>query len=69
MNGSRPEFFFRENNVRKIQRRIFNYSYGEDTNSSIISLTNSVDMSFLINGLTLEIPMTAGDYLVTDEQI
>lgn len=69
MNGRRPEFFFRENNVRKIQRRIFNYSYGEDTNSSIISLTNSVDMSFLINGLTLEIPMTAGDYLVTDEQL
>jgi hypothetical protein len=69
MNGSRPEFYFRENNQRATTRRVYHYNYGVNTKSNVISLTNSVDMSFLVNGLTIQVPMTASDFLVTDDQL
>lgn len=63
VNG-RLTFFFRRYSNRGTSRRIWKYSYGESENNSIISLTNFIDYSFLIQGLSIRIPMTATDALL-----
>lgn len=68
-HNSRLEFYFQERNTRLSRRRVWDYSYGYTTDNNIIEFTNSVDLSFLINGLTVQIPMTASDFLISEAQI
>ena len=67
--GIRAEFYFRIKGQRTNPRRIWTYEYGVNTNNNIISLTNSVDQSFLIDGLTIQIPVVASDFLFNEEGV
>jgi len=61
-------FFFRPYSYRGSERRIWSYSYGTSANNAIVSLTNFIDFSFLIRGLSIQVPMTAVDALVLNEE-
>jgi len=63
----RLSLFFREYSSRGTKRRIWKYEYGSSSNNSIISLTNFIDFSFLINGVSIKIPMVAEDAIIRDE--
>jgi hypothetical protein len=55
--GAMTELYFRPSTQRGITRRVWKYEYGTSTNSKIISLTNKINMAFLVDGLTLQIPV------------
>lgn len=61
--------FFREYTNRGVERRLWKYSYGTSKDNAIISLTNSIDYSFLVNGLSIQVAVTATDLSIpTDEE-
>jgi len=66
VNG-RLSFFFRPYSYRGTERRIWKYSYGDTSNNAIISLTNRIDFSFLVQGLSIKIPITAPDFVTQTE--
>ena len=69
VNG-RLSFFFRPYDSRGSERRIWKYSYGDTAENNIISLTNFIDFSFLVRGISIKIPFVAVDALVlTQEQL
>ena len=57
-SNSRVEFYFRPYTSSKVNRRIWNYEYGSTKESQVISVTNKIDLSFLINGLNIDIPIS-----------
>lgn len=63
----RLTFFFRPYSYRGTERRIWKYTYGDTSNNAIISLTNRIDFSFLVQGLSIKIPMTAPDLVTQTE--
>lgn len=68
ING-RVSLIFKKLTSKGSERRVWKYEYGSSANNAIISLTNSVDMSFLVRGLTIQVPLTATDFLQSDEDI
>lgn len=66
--NDRLTLFFRKYSNRGSERRIWTYSYGESADNSIISLTNFIDFSFLVRGLSIKIPITAVDALVQPQE-
>ena len=60
--GSKLSFYFRKAVSRSVIHKVWNYYYGTNTDSSVISLTNTIDYSFLLRGLTIQIPMPADEY-------
>jgi hypothetical protein len=65
----RVSLIFKKLTSKGSERRVWKYEYGSSANNAIISLTNSVDMSFLVRGLTIQVPLTATDFLQSDEDI
>lgn len=61
----RPELFFRPKANK--QRKVWSYSIGKNINSNVISVDADIDLSFLIKGLTIEIPATTLDYAILSE--
>ena len=62
----RPELFFRPKTPDK-KRKVWSYSIGTSTDSKVISVDADIDLSFLIKGLTIEIPATTLDYAILSE--
>lgn len=65
-NGASAELFFRPYTERTRTRRVWKYTYGTSTDNSIINLTNRIDMSYLLDGLTIKIPITTETMLLDD---
>lgn len=65
--GANVVLYFRPYSSRKNPRKVWKYTYGTSTSSNIINLTNQVDMSYLLDGLTIKIPITA-ELLILDEE-
>lgn len=67
--SSRTEFYCRPYTDRSITRRVWRYTHGSagNLNSEIISVTNDIDMSFLLNGLTIRMPITAAESSILPE--
>jgi len=57
LNGTKPEFYFTFLNSRGTKQRVWDYSYGASTTSLVSDFTHSLDYSFLIKGLTIQVPM------------
>lgn len=60
--GASARFIFKpffEDNVHSEDLRVWKYSYGNTTNSNVLSLTNTIDYSFLVQGLTIQVPALA----------
>lgn len=56
--------------TQTLKQRVWVYSQGDTTSSEVISVTNDIDYSFLINGLYIKVPVEAYEsVLVSDEQI
>ena len=66
VNG-RLTLFFRPYSNRGTARRIWKYTYGESSDNSIISLTNFIDFSFLVKGLSIRVPMSSTDFILQEE--
>lgn len=63
--NSRVEFYCRPYSARSTTRRLWAYEHGSvKPDSQVISFTNDIDMTFLINGLNITIPATAVDSTV-----
>lgn len=60
-------FFFRPYSYRGTERRVWKYTYGDTSNNAIISLTNRIDFSFLVKGLSIRVPITAPDFVTQTE--
>jgi len=55
--SGRVNFSFKKYADRTERRRVWYYSYGADANNSeVITLTDTIDYTFLLNGLYLEVP-------------
>ena len=55
-NGTQKELHFRPSTTRGATRRLWTYNYGTSTrDNNIIELKNTVDMTFLLQGLTIEV--------------
>jgi len=67
-DGGRISFMFLPYAKRKQLSRVWDYSYGTSTQSEVISLTNTIDYTFLIEGLTVKIPVTASEAYLEDEK-
>jgi len=63
-NGANTELFFRPYTQRTKTRRVWTYEYGTKTDNRIINLTNRIDMSYLLEGLTVKIPITTETMLL-----
>lgn len=61
-------FFFRPYSYRGTERRVWKYTYGDTSNNAIISLTNRIDFSFLVQGLSIRVPITAPDFVTQTEE-
>ena len=67
--SSKVIFYCRPYSSRSTARRIWPYNYGSVTlKSQVISFTNDIDMSFLLNGISLKIPMTAVDSTIVQDE-
>ena len=66
--NNRLEFYFRELSGFQTTRRVWTYEYGASTKNNIISMTNSVDFSFLVKGLSLQIPVTSENLILKTEE-
>lgn len=66
VNG-RLSFFFRPYSYRGTERRVWKYTYGDTSNNAIVSLTNRIDFSFLVKGLSIRVPITAPDFVTQTE--
>lgn len=61
----RPSFFCRPYSSRDTSRRVWIYHHGSISDSSeVIRFTNDIDMTYLLNGISVRIPMTATDMIV-----
>ena len=65
-NANRLAFYFRSYKDRSTQRRLWKYEYGSSNNNAILSLTNTVDYSFLINGVSIQVPASASDIIIPE---
>lgn len=64
----RPELFFRLKADKT--RKVWKYSVGTSFNSDVIDVSADIDLSFLLRGLTIEIPSTSLDYaLLSDDEM
>lgn len=54
-------FYFTKNFVRETTRTLWTYEYGSTFNNQIVSMTNKIDQSYLVNGISLQIPQTLLD--------
>ena len=63
------KLYFRPKNKRTITRRVWDYDYGVSTNSLVLNVTNKIDMSFLLNGLSLRIPISLLNNSITSDTI
>ena len=63
----RTKFYFNKYADRTTKRRVWNYKYGVSEQSNVISLTNTIDYTFLIKGLTIEVAAPASAYLALDD--
>lgn len=62
------EFFFRPKSNKA--RKVWSYSVGKTTSSSVLDVNADIDLSFLIKGLTIEIPSTSLDYtMLSDDEM
>ena len=66
--NNRLEFFFRQFTNIKTTRRVWTYNYGVSTTNNIISMTNEIDYSFLVRGITLQIPISNTDFALKSEE-
>ena len=55
--GKGQSFYFRPNERGTYTKRVWEFNYGVDAKSNILGMTNDVDLTFLIKGLTVRIPM------------
>lgn len=73
VNGGRVELYCRPANSRKTTKRVWRYHHGSSGNkdSEIVSVTNDIDMSFLLDGIAIEIPITSieSNLLPSDENL
>lgn len=65
-NMGRVEFYIFPAGTRQIARKIWQYNYGTDTQSLIIEMTNMVDYSWIIDGITIRVPLV-GEFLLKDD--
>lgn len=66
--NNRLELFFRQFTNIKTTRRVWTYNYGVSTTNNIISMTNEIDYSFLVRGITLQIPISNTDFALKSEE-
>lgn len=57
------------NKTPTIKRNEWLYTYGIDTNSQIIDMTNQINYDWIINGITLDVPVTIESLVKTDKQL
>lgn len=63
--SGRTEFFFRPYSQRGTTRRVWKYVYSTSTDSSVVSLTNNIDFSFMASGrLAIQVPVTTSDFVL-----
>lgn len=66
--SARTEFYCRPYSSRDTTRRVWIYNHGSiSNNSEVIRFTNDVDMTYLLNGISVRIPATASDLSVNPE--
>jgi hypothetical protein len=66
----RTEFYFRKFGDRELHRRVWSYEYGMSIDSGVLSLTNTIDYTFLINGLSIKHGADPAEYMAaTDAQL
>lgn len=67
-NAGRIEFhIFPTIERNDITRNVWEYTYGVDTKSLIIEMTNKINYDWIVNGLTVRVPLV-GEYLVKPEE-
>lgn len=76
-NGANAVLYFRRyvdnSGNHSYAQRVWDYSYGDSTDSNILTFTNNINYDFLIKGLTIKVPTLLleglGDGEVTEESL
>lgn len=66
--GATTYFNFLPFGTRTVTQRVWQYAYGESLDSSVISVTNTIDYSFLLRGLHIKIPSTFIESTIMSEE-
>jgi hypothetical protein len=59
--NKRLTFYFVKNITRQTTKNLWSYGFGTSFDNQIIGMTNKLDQSYLINGITLQVPQTLSD--------
>lgn len=65
--GGRDTLYFRPHE-RNTTRRVWSYHYGVTDYSEVISITNDIDYSFLLEGLTVRIPVLRSEMYIDPDK-
>lgn len=66
--SGKKEFYFRKYSDKQTKRRVWRYRYGVGPSSNVLSFTNKIDYTFLIRGLSIQLPASGAEYLATDDE-